>query len=271
MKNDKKTQIDENIHRALLMMKYDMKKTLNENEISVNILSEQEQVNNAETDAIEINREFNKFNTDEQKVVDIIKKYDSPSKIKSLLDAYKNKYKRSLGLDMGGIISKGSDKKELDDLKNHLNQYGITLEYKLYNLKGGGNKSGYEFKFGSETQVITTTTTQRPTTPCPVGDTDAVKKFHNWLNDNVPNWHDKYGDLKDKNVNKGYGVCGPRTRKLWLIHKDDFNKPITPATQKTTPELKTTASKTSDSDKIITNKNNTDLGIENINSTDTNF
>lgn len=57
--------------------------------------------------------------------------------------------------------------------------------------------------------------------PCPVGDTEAVKKFQDWLDKNRQGWHDKYGVLS-RNELRGYGKCGPRTRRWWASVKDQY-------------------------------------------------
>lgn len=67
-----------------------------------------------------------------------------------------------------------------------------------------------------------------PGKPCPVGNAEEVKRFHDWLDKNVPNWHDKYGKL-NKDVQKGYGMCGPRTRRLWEQYKSTYPNDLQPS------------------------------------------
>ena len=50
---------------------------------------------------------------------------------------------------------------------------------------------------------------------------DGVKNFQDWLDQNYPKWHDKYGTLK-QNVARGYGKFGPRTSKWWKSIGKDF-------------------------------------------------
>jgi hypothetical protein len=50
---------------------------------------------------------------------------------------------------------------------------------------------------------------------------EGVKKFQDYLDQNYPKWHNKYGTLK-KDVNKGYGKFGPRTSKWWKEIGKDF-------------------------------------------------
>jgi hypothetical protein len=79
-------------------------------------------------------------------------------------------------------------------------------------------------------------------TPCPVGDINAVKKFQDWLDQNVSGWHDKYGTLK-QDTNKGYGVCGPRTKKWWNEKQSEYKKSqsstTTPKPEEKKPEQPT--------------------------------
>ena len=42
---------------------------------------------------------------------------------------------------------------------------------------------------------------------------EGVKDFQNWLDQNYPKWHEKYGTLK-QSVSKGFGKFGPRTSKI---------------------------------------------------------
>jgi hypothetical protein len=52
-------------------------------------------------------------------------------------------------------------------------------------------------------------------TPCPVGDKKAVMAFQDWLDDNNKGWLPKYHDGLNSEPNKGYGLCGPSTRRAW--------------------------------------------------------
>ena len=87
--------------------------------------------------------------------------------------------------------------------------------------------------------------------PCPVGDVDAVKKFHDWLDNNVPNWHDKYGKLEGS-VQKGYGVCGPRTKKWWALKKDEYLKGKTETNPENTTSTTTTINQTTSGGDYLT-------------------
>lgn len=57
--------------------------------------------------------------------------------------------------------------------------------------------------------------------PNELKDVEGVKDFQNWLDQNYPKWHEKYGTLK-QSVSKGFGKFGPRTSKWWKSVGKDF-------------------------------------------------
>jgi hypothetical protein len=61
------------------------------------------------------------------------------------------------------------------------------------------------------------TITKQPVTPCPVGKgtKPEVMAFQDWLDDNKKGWLPKYPDGLNSEVKKGYGLCGPNTRRAW--------------------------------------------------------
>ena len=76
-------------------------------------------------------------------------------------------------------------------------------------------------------------------TKCPVGDVNAVKAFQDWLDSRVSGWLPKYPDGLKKDPKKGYGMCGPNTRKAWSEYGERYktnpeqnvalsSKPLTP-------------------------------------------
>ena len=89
-------------------------------------------------DVATIMRELDNFNSDEQKIVDIIKKYKDKASFKSFLDQYKAKSGKDFVTDMYRAITPYSDKTEWNDLSNHLKSMGITLNSVTTN---GGNTS----------------------------------------------------------------------------------------------------------------------------------
>jgi hypothetical protein len=118
----------ESLERVKLMMKYDTSKTLNENKEIV-----KEQAANVDGDIGEIMRELDKFNSDEQKIVDIIKKYNNNSSFQTLLNKYKSVSGKDLGSDVARAVSPYNDKNEWNDLKTHLSTFGVTLGQKITN------------------------------------------------------------------------------------------------------------------------------------------
>ena len=113
----------EALERVKLMMKYDTSKTLNENR---EIIFEQDTTG---ADVGEIERELNKFNSDEQKIVDIIiNNYKDMSSFQNFLNTYKTNTGKDFSIDVARALSPSQDKTEWDNLKKHLATFGITLE-----------------------------------------------------------------------------------------------------------------------------------------------
>ena len=73
--------------------------------------------------------ELNKNNSDEQKIVDIVKKYTDKASFKQFVDQYKAKSGKDFGEDIFGAIQPNNDKTEWADLSNHLKSMGITLSH----------------------------------------------------------------------------------------------------------------------------------------------
>lgn len=69
---------------------------------------------------------------------------------------------------------------------------------------------------GQKPPVATT-----PQIPSELGDVDGVRKFQDWLDIAHPGWHDKYGTL-NADVQRGYGIFGPRTTAAWAKYKTEF-------------------------------------------------
>jgi hypothetical protein len=156
----------EALERIKLMMNYDSSKTLNENK---EVLSEQfagftnKPSNTGNSDVDTIVDELNSVgNTDEQKIVNILKKYNTQSKFTKFLSDYKSKSGKDLGVDMlraftsskgsDGIWAGGRDPLELNDLESHLKTINMELTPQkntlnqitgyVFNRLGGGNSGG---------------------------------------------------------------------------------------------------------------------------------
>ena len=112
----------EALERVKLMMKYDSSKTLNENKGII-----KEQNNSPEGDVYTIKIELDKFNSDEQKIIDIVKKYNNKSQFQNFLNKYKTTTGKDFGKDVYRAINPNVDPTEWNDLKSHLSSFGITL------------------------------------------------------------------------------------------------------------------------------------------------
>lgn len=88
------------------------------------VISEQ---NDLGYDIATIQAELDNFNSDEQKIVDILKKYKDKTSFKNFVDQYKAKSGKDFGADVFTAIQPYNDKTEWNDLKNHLATMGITL------------------------------------------------------------------------------------------------------------------------------------------------
>ena len=91
-----------------------------------------EQVNNINADIESVKKEMTKgalVNTDEQKVVDVLKKY---TKDKSTFQNFLNQYKTITGTELTDVLpdhfQSATDKAEIADLNSALSKIGITFE-----------------------------------------------------------------------------------------------------------------------------------------------
>jgi hypothetical protein len=207
----RKLSADEALETIKLRMNYDSSKTLNENVV---VLKEQDIAKDVET----INDELGAtFNTDEQEVVDILKKYNTSGKFNQFLSKFKEITKKDLGAAFGNSFAPASDKTEWKELTDHLKSIGISLKHQVgkagenITTIGGGGTPTEGGGGGGTTQT---------TMPSELKD---VKAFQTWLDKNKPGWHDKYNTLGTDPA-KGYGKFGPRTSKAWATYKDEYLK-----------------------------------------------
>jgi hypothetical protein len=63
--------------------------------------------------------------------------------------------------------------------------------------------------------------TPPPVQACPVGNTDEVKKFQDWLDINAAGWATGYPNGK-LNKGQGYGVCGNLTKNAWTTYGNTY-------------------------------------------------
>ena len=84
-------------------------------------------------DIATIQAELNNTNSDEKKIVDILKNYKDKASFKNFLDQYKSKSGKDFATDIYKAIQPYSDKTEWNDLKAHLATFGITLGNSINN------------------------------------------------------------------------------------------------------------------------------------------
>ena len=179
MKNRIITEGKEALERTLLMMKYDMKKTLTEN---VEVVSEQENVGGNPEDlqiAIKIRKATTDvFGTDEsafEEALTLIKDKAQYDRVNALMPKY-TRYKNIQ--DALNNEFETDNLEEVIKLKDVLSKRGVNLTYKTYVDMNSGD-TRYKYKSivlsagGSPTPASTDTTTKDTTTKDP----EAIKQF----------------------------------------------------------------------------------------------
>jgi hypothetical protein len=270
----KKYNPEESLQRIKLMMGYSLNDTLKENAKNLGVLlSEQLDISG---DIRDINDEIKNFNSDEDLLVTIIKKYNNKSDFQKMLNAYKERYNVDLGIDLHRAIGT-NDKTESAEIIKHLGEIGITAKTGPTGDKRG--TFGWFFEMGDgknlkqvsprqqninnifcsvKDGIIVNPTSKsngktweswksvykvtdaeieiakkscggsdkitrpQPQIPEKLKDIDGVKKFQDWLDDNVANWADGFKNGKLEG-GPGYGRFGPRTQRQWN-NKDVQNK-----------------------------------------------
>lgn len=77
---------------------------------------------------------------------------------------------------------------------------------------------------GNQTNNVTNTAPPAagtPQIPSELKDTNGVKTFQDWLDQNKPGWATGFPEGK-LNRNRGYGRFGPRTSKAWSSYKTEY-------------------------------------------------
>jgi hypothetical protein len=124
---------------------------LHENATKRQYLTEQDAQVNPQYDALTIRTELGKFDSNEQLIVNVIKKYKQ-NNFKSLLDTYKNDYKVELGTDIHRAIQKGTDDAELEDLTKFLKTIGYSIVAGSYD-KTTRRNTGWKITSDSESKA----------------------------------------------------------------------------------------------------------------------
>lgn len=65
----------------------------------------------------------------------------------------------------------------------------------------------------------------------PVGDSEGIKKFQDWMDLKHPNW---LSSGKSLNKGGGYGNFGSNTKRAWDSYGSEYSKTLAPATQQIT-------------------------------------
>jgi hypothetical protein len=105
------------------------------------------------TDAQTINAQLDALYTDEQKIVDILKTYDTQEKFDQMLIKYKEVNGKELGPELGRAFTLPEDRKEIDDLQNFLatigyasmiNKFSFTNFLKVDDKTAATNSGSYD-------------------------------------------------------------------------------------------------------------------------------
>lgn len=231
----RKLSAEEALETIKLRMNYDSSKTLNEN---VNVIEEQ----NIAKDVDFIKRELDAtFNTDEEAIVNVLKKYKTKGSFNNLISQFKKITGGDFGAYMGKSFSQGRDAQEWADLEKHLKGLGISLGSSQY--KATGNNLANKLTFGGVGAPSVAdggggdSSSSKSTVPTEL---KSVTDFQDWLDKTHPGWHDQYKTL-GKDATKGYGKFGPRTSKAWATYKDEYlkggNTPTVTPTPTGNPDL----------------------------------
>jgi hypothetical protein len=165
-------------------------------------------------------------NIDETKVVDaIVSISDLPTlslvndEITQVMTSVNKKNDAGLSKIFNNILDwKWGDAVDVNRLITHLNTLGIdpketeNLKYKKFVMPSLPSKPSDSKLIPSKEEKVVP-----KVVPCPVGNgtTLEIKAFQDWLDDNKKGWLPKYREGLNSEVNKGYGRCGPNTRRAW--------------------------------------------------------
>jgi hypothetical protein len=256
--------IQEEIKRINLLSKYDNSKTLGEQNVNPQY---QAALNAAKPKTPEqsIANDLywagaGRLGTDEDKILNTIKKIQSPQQYNQVNKDFMAKAKQSIVSMINSEFGDG-DAKVVSDIINHLKSKGINVTSKSAESGKNGLGGGYfqsDLKMNNPTLSTSvdnvkgqdsvknkTIKTKQKTTPPPVQlkDADGIKSFQDWLDTNTPGWATGYkGGIINKGQNGGgYGSYGPRTQKAWNTYKDKYLQNSGPQTldSKQAPTLST--------------------------------
>ena len=113
-----------------------------------------EQTTDVGADVGNMMRQLDAFNTNEDEVVNIIKKYKNKQEFKNFVNQYKSITGKDFGVGLHTAINPSSDKKEWGELKTYLETLGVTLGSTTTN-KGKGTTATFGGLDGSVTSAPT--------------------------------------------------------------------------------------------------------------------
>lgn len=232
------------------MMNYDSKKTLSENVevieeqnradgawIGTKVLSPESKVNPIEKDAISMKGQLEHSNTNESEVVRIIKKYKNSSDFVNFIKEYNKIGNEKFNIALRKAINSSRDANELKEIQDHLKKININATEEIDKNGAAIIKFQYITKNPKTTPDETKPQITPPQIPSELKDSEGVKKFQDWLDQNKKGWATGYpeGVL---NKQKGYGRFGPRTQKAWNQYKDEYlNQPSTDGSDTQQPNV----------------------------------
>jgi len=100
-----------------------------QNQVQQQVQQEKEKFKaNIVGDIQSVSNEVNAFNSNEQAIVNVLKKYKTTEEFETFLKEYKVKTGKDFNKQMPSVFQHGDDRDEINDLKKHLNTlgYGIT-------------------------------------------------------------------------------------------------------------------------------------------------
>lgn len=201
-KNEILKEANEALQRTLLMMNYDMKKTLSEN---VEVVSEQENVGgNAEDQQIAIKLKkatVDAAGTDEEGIetaLGMIKDKAQYDRVNALIPSYVRGYK-----NIQDMLNGEYETDNLEDvvkIKNVLSKIGIDLKYKTYVDRNSGDLN-FEYKSITISPTVGKTDTQKSATKSE----DSIKSFRKFSC--VPN-HPRAKESKMSDGSSAFSIDG---------------------------------------------------------------
>jgi hypothetical protein len=100
-----------------------------------------EQATDVNTDVGRMMRQLDAFNTNEDAVVNIIKRYNNKQTFSEFVKRYNETTGKNFGEHLYDALNPTRDKREWDELKNHLETFGVKLDVKIVSDPRKGKSS----------------------------------------------------------------------------------------------------------------------------------